>query len=98
MQDADGATWLLEINAPPSLAQCGLHPAAASAGCAGAVPGQPCRPDWGAELVLRMMRDLIAQFVLPHLPCAKDLPTLEGSWEQVEVTPLPEANSGAKER
>ena len=93
MQDVDGATWLLEINVPPSLAQCGLHPAASAAGAAD--PGATCRPDWGAELVLRMMRDLIAQFVLPHLRCAENLPTIEGSWAQVEVTTPPESNSGA---
>ena len=31
MQDSDGKAWLLEINAPPSLAQCGITPGSTAA-------------------------------------------------------------------
>lgn len=92
LQDTDGVAWLLEINAPPSLAQCGLRPDVfTSAGEPKQATDAGCRPDWGADLVVRMMRDLIAQFVLPHLHCNTDLPTLAGSWVQVESNPPPEA-------
>jgi hypothetical protein len=88
MQDADGTAWLLEVNAPPSLAQCGLRLGAGAGasmdGAAAHAKDTACRPDWGAELVVRMMRDLIAQFVLPYLHYDADLPTLAGDWVKVE--------------
>lgn len=90
MQDTDGKAWLLEINAPPSLAQCGLPPAADGDQVAAGT-----RPDWGGKLVVRMTRDLIAQFVLPHLPCAADTPALVGEWVAVEVDPPLETSGDA---
>lgn len=57
------------------------------------------RPDWGGELVVRMTRDLIAQFVLPYLSCTSDMPAdtppLEeaGDWVAVEADPPPEASA-----
>jgi hypothetical protein len=70
LPDHSGKLWLLEVNAPPSLGMFGLSTQDVVVQGSTEPGGGRRRPDWARRLTVQMMRQLLAQFVVPHVAAA----------------------------